>query len=164
MVLKALGFVLLLPLPEIKQAYRSLQCNSKVQSKKQKQVINKKEKFPHHLAEIITVSILFILDFSLLIYHSRFPPSFQITIKKIQTTFFIFHFVLGSLFHACTYRSTSFFFLLFCLFRATLMAYGGSQARNGIRAAAAGLHHSHSNVGSKTRLQPTPELTAMPDP
>ena len=42
------------------------------------------------------------------------------------------------------------------------MAYGGSQARGLIRAVAAGLHQSHSNVGSKPRLQPTPQLTATP--
>ena len=35
---------------------------------------------------------------------------------------------------------------LFLLFRATPMAYGGSQTRGRIRAAAAGLHHSHSNA------------------
>ena len=29
---------------------------------------------------------------------------------------------------------------------------------------AAGLCHSHSNTGSEPRLQPTPQLTAMPDP
>ena len=37
------------------------------------------------------------------------------------------------------------FFFFFCLFafsRAALMAYGGSQARSPIRAAAAVLHHS----------------------
>ena len=34
------------------------------------------------------------------------------------------------------------FFFLFCLFKATPMAYGGSQARGPIGAAAAGLHHS----------------------
>ena len=38
------------------------------------------------------------------------------------------------------------------LFRATPAAYGGSQSRGGIRAAAAGLHHSHSNAGSEPRL------------
>ena len=43
----------------------------------------------------------------------------------------------------------------FLLFRAAPVAYGGSQARGQIRAAAAGLHHSHSNMGSEPRLQPT---------
>ena len=38
------------------------------------------------------------------------------------------------------------FFFSSC-FRAASMAYGYSQARGQIRAAAAGLHHSHSNVG-----------------
>ena len=38
------------------------------------------------------------------------------------------------------------FSLLFLLFRATTAAYGGSQARGPIRAAAAGLSHSHSNT------------------
>ena len=33
-----------------------------------------------------------------------------------------------------------------------------------IGAVAAGLHHSHSSVGSNPRLQPTPQLTAMLDP
>ena len=44
------------------------------------------------------------------------------------------------------------------------MAYGVSQARGLIGAAAAGLHHSHSNVRSKPCLRATPQLTAMPDP
>ena len=52
----------------------------------------------------------------------------------------------------------------FFLFRAAPSAYGGSQASGRIRAAAAGLQHSHSNAGSKPHLQPTPQLTAMPDP
>ena len=30
--------------------------------------------------------------------------------------------------------------------------------------AAASLHHSHSNTGSKPRLLPTPQLAATPDP
>ena len=57
-----------------------------------------------------------------------------------------------------------FLFLFFGLFRAAPVAYGGSQARGLIRAEATGLHHSHSNVGSKPYLQPTPQLTATPDP
>ena len=44
------------------------------------------------------------------------------------------------------------------------MVNGGSQARGRIGAVAAGLHHSHSNVGSKPRLKPTPQLRATLDP
>ena len=55
-----------------------------------------------------------------------------------------------------------FFFALF--FRAAPVAYGSSQARDPIGATAAGLHHSHSHAGSEPSLQPTPQLTAMPDP
>ena len=47
-----------------------------------------------------------------------------------------------------------FFFFSFCLFR----AYGSSQARGPIGAVASCLYHSHSNVGSKPRLQPTLQL------
>ena len=52
----------------------------------------------------------------------------------------------------------------FFLFRATIAAYGSSQARGPIGAVAAGLRHSHSNVGSEPHLRPTPQLTATPDP
>ena len=54
--------------------------------------------------------------------------------------------------------------LLFCLFRAMLLACESFQARGQIGAAAATLHHSHSNLGSELHLLPTPELTATPDP
>ena len=54
---------------------------------------------------------------------------------------------------------TSFFYnksllcvVFFCLFRAILAAYGGSQARGLIGAVVAGLCHSHSNKGSEPRL------------
>ena len=49
-------------------------------------------------------------------------------------------------------------------FRAAPVAHGGSQARGPNEAVAAGLHHSHSNAGSKPSLQSTPQLTATPDP
>ena len=52
--------------------------------------------------------------------------------------------------------------LIILLFRAT--AYGGSQARVGFGATAAGLHHSHNNARSELCLQHTPQLTATPDP
>jgi len=57
-----------------------------------------------------------------------------------------------------------FFFLSFCLFRASPEAYGGSQARGLMGATAAGLRHSHSNARSEPHLRPTPQLTATPDP
>ena len=49
-------------------------------------------------------------------------------------------------------------FFFFCLFRATPMAYRGSQAKSQIRTVAAGLHHSHSNARSEPCLQPRPQL------
>ena len=55
-------------------------------------------------------------------------------------------------------------FFLFFFFRAAPAAFGGSHARSLIGAVAAGQHHSHSNAGSELRLQPTPQLTAAPDP
>ena len=58
----------------------------------------------------------------------------------------------------------SLFFLVFLPFLRLLpVAYGGSQARGRIGAAATGLHQSHSNAGSEPRLRPTPQLTATPD-
>ena len=53
---------------------------------------------------------------------------------------------------------------LFFFFKAALTAYGGSQARDGIGATAAGLHHSNRNARSKPCLPPTPQLTATPGP
>ena len=54
---------------------------------------------------------------------------------------------------------------IFCFFfRAAPVAYGGSQARGLIGVAAASLRQSHSNARSEPRLQPTPQLLAMPDP
>ena len=57
----------------------------------------------------------------------------------------------------------TFILFYFFLFRATPAVYGSSWARSEIRAAAAGLCHSHSNVGSKPHMWPTPQLTAMQD-
>ena len=45
-------------------------------------------------------------------------------------------------------------YFIFLLLRATSASYGSSQVRGRIRAAAAGLHHSHSNVESEPHLQP----------
>ena len=57
--------------------------------------------------------------------------------------------------------------IIFCLFAiswAVLAAYGGSQAGGRIGAVATGLRQSHSHTGSEPNLQPTPQLTATPDP
>ena len=56
-------------------------------------------------------------------------------------------------------------YLFFFFFMAPYpAAYGGSQARGPVGATAAGLHCSHSLMRSEPSLQPTPQLTAMPDP
>ena len=57
-----------------------------------------------------------------------------------------------------------FIYLFIVLSRAVPTAYGGSQARGVIRAVATGLHQSHSNMGFEPCLQPTPQLSATPDP
>ena len=54
--------------------------------------------------------------------------------------------------------------LSFCLFTATPVAHGGSQARGPVRAVSASLCQSHSNARSEPLLQPTPQPTATPDP
>ena len=56
------------------------------------------------------------------------------------------------------------FVCLFLLFRATPMAYGGSQARGLIGAVAASQRQSHRNTRSKPYLQPTLQLPTTPDP
>ena len=58
------------------------------------------------------------------------------------------------------YHFNFFFFFFFLLFRATSVAYRGSQARGPTRAVVASLHHRHSKEGSKRGLQPTPQLTS----
>ena len=67
--------------------------------------------------------------------------------------------------HICTFHIFKIFiFYLFIYFLTILAAYGGSQARDRIRATAAGLGHNHSNAGSEQHLRPIPQLTATPDP
>ena len=58
--------------------------------------------------------------------------------------------------YAYMFHSLLMFFLFVCFafFRPTPAAYGGSQARGQIRATAR----------QDVRLQPTPQLTATPDP
>ena len=63
-----------------------------------------------------------------------------------------------------TYFAFSIFFFFFVLFTAAPAAYGSAQARGQIRAAAAGLHLSHSNAEPEPYLQPTLQFVAMTDP
>ena len=68
----------------------------------------------------------------------------------------------------CATRELLLFFkkIFFYLFRAVPVAYGNSQVRGHIRAAAASLCHchNHSHGGSELCLQPTPQLMAVLDP
>ena len=59
---------------------------------------------------------------------------------------------------------TTFFFFFFFGLRAALAAYGSSQARGGIRAAALGLHYSHCKTRLEWHPQIIAQLAAMPDP
>ena len=71
-----------------------------------------------------------------------------------------------SLFSTCLVLMYYFYNLknFFLLFRVTLVAYGSFQARGQIRAAAAGLCHSHSNAGFKPHLWfKMLQLVATPD-
>ena len=62
------------------------------------------------------------------------------------------------------YLTLFFLFVCFALSGATPTEYGGSEARGLTGAIAASLRQSHSNEGSELHLQPTPQLTATPDP
>ena len=62
------------------------------------------------------------------------------------------------------YLVVFFVFLSFFFPRAAPKAYGGSQARDLIRAIATSPRHSHSNTRSNPHLRPTPQLTATLDP
>ena len=55
-------------------------------------------------------------------------------------------------------------FLFICCYCCCCCSIWKFQARGQIGAAAAGHSHSQSNTGSKLHLQPTPQLTATPDP
>ena len=65
---------------------------------------------------------------------------------------------------SCVKTWAKLFFFFNTLLRTAPVAYGIFQARGQIRAAAASLHHSHSNARSEPHLRPTPPLTATPDP
>ena len=71
-------------------------------------------------------------------------------------------FLSNTLYWCCGSRERLLFFFFF-LFTAASVAYGSSQARGHLGAAAADLCHSHSNTGSESHLRAMPQLVAMPD-
>ena len=97
--------------------------------------------------------VLFLMSWAISILFSILAAPFYIPISSIEVLFFLWVF---KRFHCLK-------FIYFCFFRATPVAYGGSQASHLIRAAAAGLHQSHSNDKYKPHLRYIPQLTAMPD-
>ena len=88
------------------------------------------------------------------IWHKVLPVFLEHALKIVIQALNISFFSTSSL--------GSFLFLFF--FRAAPMAYGGSEARRRIGAAAASLRHGLSNSGSEPHLQPTRQLTATLDP
>ena len=116
---------------------------------------------------LYTDTIKKISDFCLLVFHvCKGKHHFTVGEEKKLPVYFLSlkprH--ISGIFLA---KSVIFFFPFFNFFfnfRASPVAYGGSQARGRIEALSASLHHSHRNVGSKPCLWPTPQLKAMPDP
>ena len=89
----------------------------------------------------------FPLDSKVLVLVSQIFISFHHTLPLPPRGFY---FLLES--------STHIVLFSYFIFMATPVMYGCSQARGQMWATAAGLHHSYSNMGSKPRLQPTPQL------
>ena len=110
---------------------------------------------------------VFIYIFMLFLYVFTFYiHTFKIYIIFILY-FLIFHFT--NVLQATTlahYKQLAImlpYFLFFIFFRAAPSAYVSSQARGSVRAAATGLHHSHSNARFEPHLRPTTQLTPTPD-
>ena len=72
--------------------------------------------------------------------------------------------LVSTLRNHCQTQGHKVFLLHFFFLNAAPAAHGGSQARGLIGAAAADLHHSHSNAESKMHLPPTPQLMATLEP
>ena len=99
-------------------------------------------------------------------WHVELPrpgmePSLQQRPKLLQLQCHI----LNPLHHRKLPTVSVLFICLLTYLRAAPVAYGSSWARGWIRAVGAGLCHnySHSTVGSKLCLWPTPQFLALPD-
>ena len=100
-------------------------------------------------------------SFPLVSFHSTHWPHLSFP-SKCSYTFFSSEFSNHSpTLYLLTYL---FIYLLFSFFRAVPTTYGSSQARGQFAAAAAGLHHSHSNEEPNPYLRLIPQLMAMLDP
>ena len=100
----------------------------------------------------------------MLVAFSESKNKLQYIIHKIHLYIYLYKtfyvlWLLGHTFSSC-FDARSFFF---SFFRASPMAHESSQDRGWTGATAAGLCHSHCNPWSEPCLQPTPQLTAMPD-
>ena len=112
------------------------------------------------LLQIAFVSFLWLSS----IPHPKLYTCFFLTLGK---EFLTNYFQRAQTYDQCFIVEIYFYlFTYFCLltYRATLMAYGGSQPRGLIGAVATSLYQSHSKARSEPRLQPTPQLRATPDP
>ena len=95
-------------------------------------------------------------------FNTRICAILFIHMKSVfGTHFFLLHLSFWKLFFILFIYL---FFFVFCLFRATPLACGGSQGRGLTGAVAAGLCQSHSHARSELSPQPTPQLMAMLDP
>lgn len=70
------------------------------------------------------------------------------------------HMNVYSTFFCCCWVGLGLFLFSFLLFRAALATHGSSQARCRIRAAAVGLHHSHSNAQTLNPVRRARDRTA----
>ena len=103
------------------------------------------EKCYKNISEKIKKQIIFLVN----IYNTKFINTISINpYCKTDIRISVKHWLI-------------FFLFCFCLFRAAPMAYRGYQAKGPIRAVATSLCHSHSNLGSKPHLWPTPQLMTI---
>ena len=90
--------------------------------------------------------------------HTHTLASFVLSLSIKRDVFLSFSFLnANNLIH-------SFIHSFIYSFGGAPTTYGGSQARDPIRAVATGLLHSHSNARSEPCLHPTLQLMVMPDP